>query len=677
MYVKLALRNVKRSIGDYAIYVLTLTLSITLIFAYNALLFSDAIVSFSQLMRPMMSILVCVTLIVVLILGWLIAYITQFIFEQRSREFACYMTMGMERRTMSRLFLAEQLVIGGAALFIGVLIGNFFYFTLSQVIFRMFDREYYMDLSFQLPAIALTIVCFLLMFFCSLLRQRNILKKIQVKELMSYERKNEAPQKKRNISRSGRLLLDIAVGILGLFSLYLAFTLRVEALGGFGNLALMAAGVILQGIGLMLFYRDLSEGILEQYRKNPKRRLHRLNIFFYRQLTGRLKTNGRQMGVISILLLFTLLGLGGAAFMANSYQRNLARHSPFDVEVAELYGELDTETCRGFIRRRSDVTSEHSYHIYMLRDSELIAETLDKKQPVMEGYENMSEEQNKDRCIRLSDYNKLREMLGRKPLKLNSDEYFVQTDEEYYAEKFRENPGELRTGGKVYRLREIYQEDFAQDMINRSGFGTNTLLVLPDEAVSKIEPYSQCYMAMVRDRDNTDYQQKLTDLLESGNDHDGASFIVTYTYAGQKNELQAIYMMTAFICCYAAFICIFICAAILSVQLLSSSRKYRYQYDQLRRMGTSEREILGLIRRQTAVYFLLPMGLPFFFLILYMAGIGFAFPVYRDMMFGSFIGANGIFLLVYGCYLVITCLQYQKNVLKNTKKYHLRELTER
>ncbi len=64
-------------------------------------------------MRPMMSILVCVTLIVVLILGWLIAYITQFIFEQRSREFACYMTMGMERRTMSRLFLAEQLVIGG------------------------------------------------------------------------------------------------------------------------------------------------------------------------------------------------------------------------------------------------------------------------------------------------------------------------------------------------------------------------------------------------------------------------------------------------------------------------------------------------------------------------------------------------------------------------------------
>ena len=54
--------------GDYAVYVLTLVLSITMIFSYNSLLFSDAINSFSKLMRPMMSILICVTVMVVLIL---------------------------------------------------------------------------------------------------------------------------------------------------------------------------------------------------------------------------------------------------------------------------------------------------------------------------------------------------------------------------------------------------------------------------------------------------------------------------------------------------------------------------------------------------------------------------------------------------------------------------------
>ncbi|MCA5959692.1 ABC transporter permease [Blautia sp. RD014234] len=177
MYAKLAIRNVKRSMGDYAIYVLTLVLSITLIFAYNSLLFSDAINSFSKLMRPMMSILVCVTVMVVLILGWLITYITHFIFEQRSREFACYMTMGMERPAMSRLFLIEQLLIGSAALAAGILLGNVFYLALSQVIFKMFDRSYYMDLSFQFPAIGLTVLCFFLCLYSAFSSRTGFLKK--------------------------------------------------------------------------------------------------------------------------------------------------------------------------------------------------------------------------------------------------------------------------------------------------------------------------------------------------------------------------------------------------------------------------------------------------------------------------------------------------------------------
>ena len=326
MYAKLAIRNVKRSIGDYAVYVLTLVLSITMIFAYNSLLFSDAINSFSKLMRPMMSILICVTVMVVLILGWLISYITHFIFEQRSREFACYMTMGMERSAMSRLFLIEQLVIGSVTLVGGILLGNVFYLALSQVIFKMFDKTYYMDLSFQLPAIGLTILCFLVMFTFCLLKQRRILKKVRIKELMSYSRQNEhvAAAGRKNI----RLKMTAAVllGVLGLLCLYVAFSVRIELFAGFGNMFLMAAGVLLQGASLMLFYRQLAQVILQRYKRSGKR-LHHLNIFFYRQLTARLNTNGRQMGVISILLLLTFMGLGGASFMANAYEDALQKKS--------------------------------------------------------------------------------------------------------------------------------------------------------------------------------------------------------------------------------------------------------------------------------------------------------------------------------------------------------------
>ncbi len=672
MYAKLALRNVKRSMGDYAVYVLTLVLSITMIFAYNSLLFSDAINSFSKLMRPMMSILICVTVMVVLILGWLISYITHFIFEQRSREFACYMTMGMERPAMSRLFLIEQLIIGSAALAAGILLGNVFYLALSQVIFKMFDKAYYMDLSFQVPAIFLTVLCFFFMFAFSLFRQNRILKKVKIRELMDYSRQNETGASKSQKNITLKMAGAVLLGILGLLCLYVALTVRIDAFAGFANMLLMAAGVILQGVSLMLFYRQLAQGILKHYKKS-RRRLHHLNIFFYRQLTARLNTNGRQMGVISILLLLTFMGLGGASFMANAYEDALQKKVPFDVEVSQHYGRLDAEACRSFVEKHSKIKEDLAYDIYQLEDSTILVEMLDRKQEEVEGFEDWAAESNMDLCMKVSDYNKLRGFLGKAPISLSDDEYAVQTQEAYYRKKLEKGKRALVTGGRTYRLSKVLEGPFAQDSMNESGFGTKTILVLPDAACALLTQGRGCYAAMVKDRENTDYQEALQKTIEKTAGPDGPSFVLAYTYKGQKQELQSIYMMTAFICCYAAFICIFICAAILAVQLLSSSKKYRSQYDQLRRMGTTDSEIRRLTARQSAVYFFLPMVLPLFFLFLYMAGIGIAFPIQRRMLFGSFGAAAAAFLAVYGCYLLITCLQYQKNVLKGTRQYHLRD----
>ena len=673
MYAKLAIRNVKRSMGDYAIYVLTLVLSITMIFAYNSLLFSDAINSFSELMRPMMSILVCVTVMVVLILGWLISYITHFIFEQRSREFACYMTMGMERPSMSRLFLTEQLIIGSASLAGGILLGNVFYLAISQVIFKMFDKEYYMDLSFQLPAIGLTVLCFVLMFAFCLFKQNRILKKVKIKELMDYSRQNESAVSESRKRVRLKMTAAVLLGVLGLVCLYVAFSVRLKLFSGFGNMFLMAAGVLLQGVSLMFFYRQLAQDIWQRYKKS-KRRLHHLNIFFYRQLTARLHTNSRQMGVISILLLLTFMGLGGASFMANAYEDALRKSVPFDVEVAQYYGRLDADTCRSFVEKRSEIKSDLAYDIYCLEDSTLIADMLDRKQEPVKGFEDWAAEANMDRCIRLSDYNKLRSFLGEDAVTLQEDEYAIQTQETYYKNKIEKAKDSLKTGGREYRLKKVLEGPFAQGEINESGAGTKTILVLPDQACEALKQEKGCYVAMVEDREQTDYQDALRKTAEDSVGADGPSFISAYTYKGQKQDLQSIYMMTAFICCYAAFICVFICATILAVQLISSSKKYRYQYDQLRRMGTMDSEIRKLTVKQTAVYFFLPMVLPLFFLVLYMAGIGFAFPVQRSMLIASFAGAAGIFLAVYGCYLVITCLQYQRNVLKGTKQFRLHDL---
>ncbi|MFQ7552225.1 MAG: hypothetical protein ACLRMZ_20345 [Blautia marasmi] len=146
------------------------------------------------------------------------------------------------------------------------------------------------------------------------------------------------------------------------------------------------------------------------------------------------------------------------------------------MEVSQHYGKLDAGACRDFIKEHSKITADLSYDIYYLEDSTLIADMLDRKQEPVEGFEDWAAEENMDRCIRLSDYNKLRSILGKDPVSLQEDEYAIQTEEGYYRDKIEKAATPLKTGGREYRLGQVLEGPFAQDGMNESGFSSKPFL---------------------------------------------------------------------------------------------------------------------------------------------------------------------------------------------------------
>lgn len=90
MLGKLAFRNVKRSIKDYIIYLITITISFSLIFALNLVSWSDSVVNISENMDSFKNIVIFVNFIVIFVICFLINYTTKFMFEKRSKEFGTY-----------------------------------------------------------------------------------------------------------------------------------------------------------------------------------------------------------------------------------------------------------------------------------------------------------------------------------------------------------------------------------------------------------------------------------------------------------------------------------------------------------------------------------------------------------------------------------------------------------
>ena len=98
MYVKLAITNAKKSIKDYLIYFITITLCVSLFYAFISLSSSnyELITEESYNFEMLQNILKYSTYVITTVLVVLIGYVNKYMMKRRQREFATYILLGTE-----------------------------------------------------------------------------------------------------------------------------------------------------------------------------------------------------------------------------------------------------------------------------------------------------------------------------------------------------------------------------------------------------------------------------------------------------------------------------------------------------------------------------------------------------------------------------------------------------
>ena len=128
MLMKLALRNVRRSVRDYAVYFVTLTLGVAVFYAFNAI--GDSRVLFeaqegaanvflasgASIFDILVLVMTYFSIVVAVVLGFLVLYANRFVVRARKKEFGTYLLLGMSPRQVSSVVLMETLIVGVLAL---------------------------------------------------------------------------------------------------------------------------------------------------------------------------------------------------------------------------------------------------------------------------------------------------------------------------------------------------------------------------------------------------------------------------------------------------------------------------------------------------------------------------------------------------------------------------------
>ena len=217
MLGKLAYRNTKRNIKDYMIYLITVTASFSLIFAFNLVASSDEIVKLCSSMDAFKNSLFAVNILIVFVICFLINYTTKFMFEKRSKELGTYMLLGIEKKEIAHLVVIENILLGILAIVLAIPIGFLFSQFVSLVIVNLLGIPKTLFISLNFVSIGLLIIYFLTIYVLVLLNLLRRISKMTIRDFLYFDKQNEKKMFRDSKKRNVIFVLSIILGVISLF----------------------------------------------------------------------------------------------------------------------------------------------------------------------------------------------------------------------------------------------------------------------------------------------------------------------------------------------------------------------------------------------------------------------------------------------------------------------------
>lgn len=143
MFIKIAFGNVRRSLRDFSIYFVTLSLSIMMFYSFNALLsqgfYTDLSPDMGRMYQLMKMFIQALSVLIGVIVMFLVVSSNLFFMKRRRREFATYILLGMKKMHLALIILIENVLCAVVSLIVGLGLGILVSQFTSPYISSLFD----------------------------------------------------------------------------------------------------------------------------------------------------------------------------------------------------------------------------------------------------------------------------------------------------------------------------------------------------------------------------------------------------------------------------------------------------------------------------------------------------------------------------------------------------------
>ncbi len=637
MFAKLAFKNIKRSIKDYAIYFFTLVLGVAIFYVFNSLESQSVMLDVTERVREMLELmnvmLGVVSVFVSFILGALIIYASRFLIKRRSKEFGIYLTLGMGKRQISLILILETFLIGLLSLVVGLILGVVASQFTSVLVANMFDADLtHFEFVFSAGALIKTLIYFGIIYIFVMIFNTINISRQKLINLLSSSRRNEKIKNKN-------LWVCTVVFIVASIILGYAYYLVTS---GLQNLIMDAEGpevllipIIMGIVATFLLFWSLSGILLRIFMTFKKVYYHKLNSFVLRQFSSKINTTVASMSVICLMLFVTICILGSALSINQMLHENIERSLPVDVQVEaigkhapsirEIYASEDID----LDDLLTDVVTYKQYLVSSLMSSDMPSSQAAQITSTTEDGTAISGFATAEEFVHLSDYNKVAKLFNLPEIELGQNEYAVIAS---YRQIVEIRNQALKNGVTITVLGQTLSPKYDQCIdgtLELESANMNSGVIIVPDHIKLDDPENTVREYLLG---NYKIPENADQIEAQMNSLDNRFFTVTADddryeepEVGQADNMLYYYnvetkqdiidnnvgtsAMVTFVGLYLGIIFLISSAAVLALKELSESSDNRNKYTVLRKIGASNSMLNRALFWQIFIFFIFPLAI--------------------------------------------------------------------
>lgn len=680
MYAKLAKINAKKSIKDYLIYFITITICVSLFYAITSLSSSsyEFITEESYNFRTLQLILKYSTYVITAILILLIAYVNKYMIRRRQREFATYILLGAEQKSIAFMFFIETLIIGTLAIIAGIFVGTLFSQVITALVLVSVNQEVVFTLRLYMDTVAITFIFFISMFCIIGLYNVSVLNKIKLIDMLNASKQVEF-QFKRSEKVYG-VIFELSI-LLYMVCGYCTFELiNTEIDYSIKSLTYIGISLVSFIIGTFALFYSISYILIYLKDKCINFKYEGTNLFLIGSIVSKIKTTPILMATISMTFLGAMISFIMTLAMAQWSLGYLDMRVPYDIDIRNDYSynfdmedipKLDYGEVVQYLNDEGHgVKSYCQVEKYFIDKDEFY--TGDRNNSPM-------------LAISLSDFNKLRTMLGYEKINLKENEFTTQwhsvvndTDISNFLAKNKH----LNVNGEIFNISKDshYKESIGEGIYD---FYSYNIIILPDKVCKDLTLAETNFLANLNnemsyeDAANFEYEyiekwfkENNRKLIEKySKEFDITSSIIDgRVKSSETNDILNMTLAMRILGVYLCIVLLTISFTVLALGQLADSIEHKDRFNVLRKLGVEEKYINKIVLKQISIYFVVPIAIA-------LVGVGIFiynyYLMYQEVI-ATFIGGNlfilsivtGIILTicVYVCYFVGTYYTFKRNI---------------